>query len=195
MWELVIANNEIRLACTRYLNWTSTWEFAEEVFSTLLEALAKRRSDANQSEPELQIAIVGLRFEDRFISEKAPHDFGTLFEKDTKYLPTIASDWDEVWNVHTGWFSEDKSSEALNSLQIAASLEGDGDENSLIVVLNHMAQARLKVDGRPQIVEYSTDTLARAFSTIKDLHAKNKQLISDLLNKETLISIGLDDAG
>lgn len=193
IWELVIANNEIRLVCSRYASWSSVWAFAEDVFSTLFDTLAEFDPKKDEDGERFKIVMAALRYDDRFVSEKPDHDFSGLFNLKSRHLPQAFSSWGDVWHLNTGWYGDDDLVEDLNLLSLNSRLiEGD-DSQSCEVIVDHTVQTRLSgTDTFPEFPEWSNCEKGSVFNAMQSLHGTNMNMLRELLTKDMQEAIGMD---
>src|SRR6202007_909245 len=137
------------------------------------------------------ISSVLLRYIDRFTFDGAPQDAtaGTLFRRDSKFMPSKLLDCGYQWHSNSGWLEPLVDTHvALNQLNMLSGMIQTAaginvDHNSMYALpkpLNSIAEILQGEGERPSL------------GVILDRqHAANADLLRNLLNEEMLITIGL----
>lgn len=192
IWELVVANNEVRLVCSRYASWSSVWAFAEEVFSTIFDTLSEFDEKEEDGE-KFRIVMAALRYDDRFVSDGPEHDFSELLNLDSVHIPPAFPKWGQVWHLNTGWYGDDDHVEDLNLLTMNSRLVDGDDVQSCEVIIDHTAQTRFSgTKAFPEFPLWANCEKASVFNAMKSLHSTNINILRELLTPNMQEAIGMD---
>lgn len=181
-WMLRIQDNSISVHCLDYSRWAKSWQ---EASSYLYKAFGKIEG------PELPVALVGLKYIDRFLYEGPSDqlDISKLFRTDSELLFDKAFTAGPLWHCHTGWFDGVDGSDlsCLNQLNIDAAYTTIAGERKHTTTIDHNALVRFPPGDGSQlrvIVGDSANNETRFHKIMDVLHTKNKKVLGSLLAQD-----------
>ncbi len=169
--------NQLAFTCNKYTRWKEISPIAIDFLNEFSRFVC----------PIPGIAVIALQYVDEFLvtGNLPEYRSSILFNANTARLPKTIFDGSDYWHNHAGWFeTKENLGRVLNNLNISYYPQ-QPDKNAVQIVSAH------KEILKTPLLEHSVlhDLMTNSFET---LHAMNKEMFKEFLNKETLSSIGLD---
>lgn len=169
-------DNQIAFTCNKYTRWKEISPIAIDFLNQFSSFVC----------PVPGIAVIALQYVDEFLvtGNLLEYRSSVLFNKSSKRLPVAIFDKGDFWHNHAGWFETNENGErVLNNLNLSYYPQ-QPDRNAVQIVSAH------KEILKTPLLEHNAlrDLMTSSFET---LHAMNKGMFKEFLNKETLNSIGL----
>ena len=170
-------DNQLAFTCNKYTRWKEISPLAIDFLNQFSSFIC----------PTPGIAVIALQYVDEFwvTGKLQEYKSSILFNEDSKKIPIGIFDLTDFWHNHAGWFEKnDNGKRILNNLNVSYYPQ-QPDKNAVQIVSAH------KEILETPLLEHNAlrDLMTNSFET---LHAMNKEMIKEFLNKETLNSIGLD---
>lgn len=175
-WAIRTEPQSIVVSCFDYARWEIESKKAIDDLTKVVNIVDDGRNPVSQ----LVLHVV-----DRFIG--GPYEaykINQVFNTRSKYLSKKAIEAGPLWHVHQGWFESipGRSEKILHNLNLSTNQTPQGmlttiDHNATYTFLNLAASVFKEVNSAKEI-----------FDT---LHARNKNVLIDLLNKNQCRKIGL----
>ncbi|MBR8366921.1 TIGR04255 family protein [Burkholderia sp. AU19243] len=196
-WVVRATDQNVVVNCLDYDSWQKVWPQAKRFMTEVVRQIASETNPLSQ---------ITLQVIDKFIYETDPEPYliGDVFNPDSQFLPANTLAVGPLWHVYQGWFvltmndGEGPAAEAqfanrqlLNVLNLSsANIDG-----RLTASIDHLAQVTFK-DNLPKALSSASDEENEEFLQVAFkglLQPNNKVLMRNVLSREQLIAIGLED--
>lgn len=168
VWSLNCAFNEIRASCTRYTRWQRSWDFARELFTSVLPLIAEKQGDR-------KVGVAALYVVDQFIADDVDYKVEEILQR-SKWISEAAFSAGPVWHCNNGWFEPRPLGSCLQILNVRVSRE----TGQLVLSVVHHQQLRLTPGEYPDINDVDT-VIKKIDRGMNDLHQRNKEIVTALL--------------
>lgn len=184
-WSLRAESNIVTCACSEYTSWP---EVSEKAIRYLSSALDKYDIGTNP--------VVEFVFEcaDKFTLEGSEEDYSIslAFNPNSKYLSQFVREQDEsAWHIYQGWWEGNSTAplRMLNNLNLNAF--NDGKVHQTVVKHSVRVMAKQAINGQSVSELFSSSGFLG--DSMQLTHESNKSVLLDLLSKEVIDSISLDN--
>lgn len=179
-WQLEAESNRLILRCFNYSGWT---EFSQRAIENLTKACKSLKCENN----ELQ--EIGVQFIDRFIWDISSEGYSLkkFFNPDSSYFSQEQVKHETpLWHMFQGWKEKVDGLDYIENANISTNQSGNSPHVTEIVHVVRCVGSDSKGD---EI--FSPENLR----TVADrAHILNLEMLRNLLNRETLTFIGLDES-
>jgi uncharacterized protein (TIGR04255 family) len=177
-WSMHVAGNKIEIECFLYSRWDRVWKTAFDYFTKVMTVFLTQKVDVRPQGVELTV-------KDVFLTDRS-YTLGGLFKRRTNRLPEFMFECGDVWHCNTGWFEgATEFSTHLNNLNC------DAIPSGAAIAINVSHFQRIGIEDSGDLIRLA----ASKYKTIEDemtkLHDNNKNLLTDILNREIAVRIGL----
>lgn len=186
-WAFRILNNTIMVECGRYTRW-------ESVFSQVTQHLAPFLDRWQDKWPQARLNQVQVVMRDSYLwfGDRATYDLGQLLVPGDFTAPRIF-DVGPVWHCNTAWFEADDGGDTLNALNLS-SVHSDelcqARDAAAHVQISHALDFR-RHEGLPISAETRANFDEQFANVCRGMHARNKELLSQILVEDMAHKIGL----
>lgn len=179
IWSLSVRPDFLACNCMEYDRWATVKPRAMALLTPLLDAALNCGN---------KIKAIGLQYQDAFnINGSIDSELvRTLFRENSKLLPLHLFGIPSLWHSHQGWFSASPTNRrVLNNLNLDVL---EQNSNHIVKINGQHRVFAVSPNGKnsmpigPQDVEHILDFL----------HAKNKDVLRDILSESVLKQIGFE---
>lgn len=171
-----IQGNQLAFTCNKYTRWKEVSPKAIDLLNQFSSLVC----------PVPGVAVIALQYVDEFLVTGDLQEYrpSILFNENSKKLPVAIFGQSGFWHNHAGWFEKNKKEERiLNNLNISYYPQ-QPDKNAVQIVSAHKEILKNPVVKHKSLPPLMTDSFDA-------LHTMNKEMFKEILNSETLKSIGL----
>ena len=179
---LQLSGNLLSVTVSEYTGWNKV---RDDGIKYIMAALASLSLEGNP------VMAISLQFIDRYTFNGNYKDAkaALLFVKSNEYLSARCFSAGPLWHCHNGWFDVDGADgRVLNQLNIASGLV----DQASTVTIDHQATFHLSTPRQSLEALLNPSGEGLGLHVVLDtLHDKNKSILRDILQPETLAKIGM----
>lgn len=179
VWTLRADGNILIVSCHDYENWLSE---STHAIDYLQKAILASVEDDNP------VTLFALQSIDKFIAEKdGEYKITDVFNEDNRYLTKQTAESGRLWHVFQGWFEQNNEDGGDGRYLNVLNLSTNEAPNGHITSIDHTVQFQLQ---NPKVPKEIADEASMS-GIFRNLHIRNKTVISELLNAQQCRAIGL----
>jgi len=183
-WRLQANEDSLVVNCLDYTRWNDVWGSAKRFLDSATKALEAEG---------LFIRSVGLQYIDLFLWDGDANDYDSseLLKADSDFIPASIRNKGPFWHLHQGWFQEcdePLTGRLLERMHLDSA--DDTAKGELFVRCDNTLRIDLFTPIDPN--EFFDQQDGFSDSVYDFLHEKNKHVMRNYLNEETVKNIRLD---
>jgi uncharacterized protein (TIGR04255 family) len=181
IWSLRFIGPEAVVECTRYTRWEKIWGAAHKHFNRVITCLSQA--------PARNVTKVGLVVQDAFVTNSGIGETSDVLMQ-SDLLPAFIFSAGPEWHVHAGRFIPcEENGRMLSNLNVDAVVlkQGDGADLRRRISVLHV----LTADRDEEVASGSVSIDAWLTDRMEQFHARNKEILAQLLEPGLIARIGL----